>query len=157
MSLGWSPTGNCFNKYTLIDSNERYLIAGLFELMFTRVGTRGSERETYLTFVMPGRSTNVRFTTCGEKIFRWMGSSLIPWRKTNKKDDNSYRLILLKRLIMDYYADIKRSSSLSIDHFLFGNLFPLLWPHLEYLVNAGNPFCFCFDFLPDLFKVCVDL
>lgn len=31
------------------------------------------------TFVIPGKSTSVRFRTLGEKIFRYMGSGLIPW------------------------------------------------------------------------------
>lgn len=30
------------------------------------------------TFVIPGKSTSVRFRTLGEKIFRYMGSGLIP-------------------------------------------------------------------------------
>lgn len=30
------------------------------------------------TLVIPGKSTRVRLTTLGEKIFRWMGSGLTP-------------------------------------------------------------------------------
>lgn len=37
------------------------------------------------TFVMPGKSTSVRFRTLGEKIFRCIGSGLIPWWEGKKR------------------------------------------------------------------------
>lgn len=37
------------------------------------------------TFVIPGKSTRVRFRTLGEKIFRYMGSGLIPWGAWRKE------------------------------------------------------------------------
>lgn len=40
--------------------------------------------KTQFTLVIPGKSTRVRFKTLGEKIFKYIGSGLIPWREWNK-------------------------------------------------------------------------
>lgn len=37
--------------------------------------------KTQFTLVIPGKSTRVRFKTLGEKIFKYIGSGLIPWRE----------------------------------------------------------------------------
>lgn len=39
------------------------------------------------TLVIPGKSTRVRLRTLGEKIFKCMGSGLIPWTVWKKKEN----------------------------------------------------------------------
>lgn len=56
-----------------------------------------------LTFVNPGRSTRVKFRTCGEKIFRLMGCRLMP---------------LLLPAIRAVSASISRLTSVKSYHFL---------------------------------------
>lgn len=58
------------------------------------VGEAGSE--AHVTLVIPGRSTRVRFTTWGENIFRWMGSSLIPCRGAREDSCCVFICLVLK-------------------------------------------------------------
>lgn len=118
----------------------RYLMLHKYTQPSIRADEFKPEEQRFIhpfTFVMPGRSTSVRFTTCGEKIFRWMGSSLIPF---GEKQVNSCRRALQCRFLHEQNLGNHHNPRLR-----------------SYLISARDSFCFCFDFFPDLLKVCVDL
>lgn len=75
----------------------------------------------------------MRFTTFGEKILRWMGSSLMPYEVEMAKTVTRFLRVAVA----------------------FGHL--SYWLQIANLIISGHSFCFCFNFQSDLIKVCEDL
>lgn len=88
MSSGWSPTGtwgeekNVWNQ-AVYDKKKRIICNQ----------ERKRNDVAVVTLVIPGKSTKVRFRTLGEKIFRWMGSALMPYACTY----TIFRTLIIKK------------------------------------------------------------
>lgn len=82
ISSGWSPTGTWGNNKRALPGSKGCWESGC-ERTFPdiRLFCQGTE----CTVVIPGKSTRVRLRTFGEKIFKYIGSGLIPWRGLYKK------------------------------------------------------------------------
>ena len=105
MSSGWSPTGTCGNNNKESAEHRCCTPVDLWWLQICNV-TLVYHDEVFaefahnkpnqhhcqvaaFTLVIPGKSTRVRLRTLGEKIFKYMGSGLIPCRMW-KEERNSW-------------------------------------------------------------------
>lgn len=70
------------------------------------------------TLVIPGKSTRVRLRTLGEKIFKYMGSGLIPWKNKDMRiqylSEMSQRPSFILVFFLTLFSPEVRSVSTSI-------------------------------------------